>query len=490
MNYYMRPEYETIRTMDVMLDYINERCHEEDAFCYREGDGFATVSRPKFREDCLKAAAYFKDLPVERVAILGENNYIYVVATFGLACAGKVAVLMDRGAAPEEFVQMLQTTRCPMMLYTDLYGKAGEKFGASGMCRTLSFNDFYATISELEPCEDLKPNDPDDVAMIFFTSSTTGNRKAVPLTHGNISADLFNASKRIAGGGKIISALPYFHCFGYIVSLLIPLVNGCTVFINDTLTNLPRDFKYCQTMLMPAVPGIIEMLAKVTRGKKNPEALKALLGPNFKMFISGGGALNKDVRRLYESIGVEMWEGYGITECASVVTFNNEPATYGYSLATAIDGCEIKIAEDGEILVRGDNVATCYDNAPEETAKAFTDGWFHTGDLGEIDEKGQLHIIGRIKKLIILSNGENIPAEPLEELVYQLPYVQDALVHEVDGAIAAEVYFYKEAGDQTEQFKQDMETINQSLPVNRRMTKLIVRQEEFAKTSSGKIKIR
>jgi len=130
-----------------------------------------------------------------------------------------------------------------------------------------------------------------------------------------------------------------------------------------------------------------------------------------------------------------------------------------------------------------------YYNAPEETEKAFVDGWFRTGDLGRIGEHGELYLTGRIKKLIILSNGDNIPAEPIEELLYKLPYVKEALVRGINDVITAEVYFYPEAGDVSEMFSADVEKINRMLPLKACIMKTVIRDTEFPKTASNKIKI-
>lgn len=477
-------------TIPAFLKYSCQDTGNALAFQYRSGeDAIADISREQFYEECFRAAAVLKKLPEEKVAIYGDNCYFWIAAFFALCVSGKTAVLLDRGAAPAENAQMLETAQCSFVLHTDAFTSLAQQVQQLSGAELLSLNTLFAeaqAASPMEPDADISKN---TLAAILFTSGTTGKRKAVPLTHGNIITDVVNVARYVEGQGKVIATLPLHHCFGIFVTILLPLIKGCTIFINDSLRRLPLDIKYCQTYLLPTVPAISEMLARVARADKDPARLRAFLGSNFRCICSGGGPISKRTRDLYEGIGVHIIDGYGITECASLVAFNTDSALYGESLGKAIGCCEIRLSDEGEILVRGENVMSGYYNAPEENEKAFLDGWFRTGDLGEFGPNGELTITGRLKKLIILSNGENIPSEPLEALLYQLPYVREALVYGLDDHITAEIFPEPEAGDIADRFKADVDAINRTLPLDRCITSLRIRTTEFPKTSSGKIRL-
>lgn len=484
------PNITHIHTLSGLLEHICKDIGSCPAFEYRTGeDDITAVSREQFYDDCRRSAAVLNRIPEAKIAIYGDNCYFWIAAFFGLCVSGKTAVLLDRAASPAENAQMLATAQCRFVLHTEAFAPAARQLQAESGAELLSLEALFAEARETAPMQPDAGITKDTLAAILFTSGTTGRRKAVPLTHGNIAADVTCDAAAVPGWGRVVATLPLHHCFGLIVGVMLPLAKGCTVFINDSLRRLPFDLKYCQSSILPTVPAISEMLIKVTHADKDPARLRALLGPEFRYIASGGGPISKRVRDFYEGMGVHIVDGYGITECASLVAFNTDAALYGESLGKAIGCCEIRLSEEGEILVRGENVMSGYYNAPEENEKAFLDGWFRTGDLGEFGPNGELTITGRLKKLIILANGENIPSEPLEALISQLPYVAEVLVYSLNDQITAEIFPDPESGDVSAQFKADIEQINRTLPLDRCITSLRIRTTEFPKTSSGKIKL-
>ena len=180
--------------------------------------------------------------------------------------------------------------------------------------------------------------------------------------------------------------------------------------------------------------------------------------------------------------------GYGITECAPIVAVNRNKFNVLGSVGLPLCCNEVKIADDGEILVKGDNVMLGYYHNEEETKKVFSDGWFKTGDIGCIDKYGALHITGRIKNLIILANGENIPAESIEEQIYTIPYVKEVICYGKNNVIVAEVYLDEEVADAKERINDDIQIANQRLPQIQNIGKVVVRDTEFPKTTTKKIK--
>lgn len=211
-------------------------------------------------------------------------------------------------------------------------------------------------------------------------------------------------------------------------------------------------------------------------------------GGNLDLIVSGGAPIDEKHIHAFHSLGITILNGYGITECGPIVAVNRNKFNVVGSVGLPLTCNDVKIAEDDEVLVKGDNVMLGYYHNEVENEKVFVDGWFKTGDLGRIDEHGTLHITGRIKNLIILGNGENIPAESLEERIYTIPYVKEVIVYGKDNMIIAEVYLDEDVTDAKERIHADIQSMNQRLPFTRNIGQVVIRDSEFPKTTTKKIK--
>ena len=218
------------------------------------------------------------------------------------------------------------------------------------------------------------------------------------------------------------------------------------------------------------------------------KSVLSAFGGELDLIICGGAPLNQELVKAFDCIGITVLNGYGITECAPIVAVNRNQFNIVGSVGLPLCCNEVKIAEDGEVLVRGDNVMQGYYHNEAENEKVFVDGWFRTGDIGFIDEHGALHITGRIKNLIILSNGENIPAESIEEAVYTIPYVNEVVAYGKDNVIVAEVFLDEDVPDARDRIDADIQAVNKKLPLVRNIGKVVVRDTEFEKTTTKKIK--
>ena len=190
--------------------------------------------------------------------------------------------------------------------------------------------------------------------------------------------------------------------------------------------------------------------------------------------------------QMFRQFGINLLNGYGITECSPVLAVNRVHDYLDGSVGPVLHGCEVRIDEDGEILVRGDNVMLGYYKMEKETEEAFKGGWFHTGDIGRIEDH-YLIITGRTKNLIITSSGENVSPEELEDKLLADPAVAEAIVYEKDNVLAVQIYPEPEAHAPEEYFKALLDKVNKGEPVYRQMKKLIVRAEPFTRNSTGKI---
>ncbi len=329
--------------------------------------------------------------------------------------------------------------------------------------------------------------DPDSLATIVYTSGTTGMPKGAMLTHWNIASNCLSTSWVTAlrlEGKTNLSFLPLSHIFERMTGHFYPIMMGmCTAFASD-IDNLARDLQEVKPQYLTGVPRVFEKIyayamltineysafkkkafywavdvgkefdAKYRFLLQEGKIKKAPFGPMLKLklarglvfskvlektggellcFVSGGASLPQDLAKFYGAIGLVILEGYGLTE-TSPVTNMNDPTDVQYGcVGAAIPGTEVRIAEDNEILVRGPQVFKGYWKKPEQTKEAIDpDGWFHTGDLGKIDEKGRLAIIGRKKEIFVMSTGKKVPPISVEELVSTTRFIQQ-LVLEGDG---------------------------------------------------------
>ena len=301
------------------------------------------------------------------------------------------------------------------------------------------------------------PLEPDDVAEIVFTSGTTAEPKGVVITHRNLLANLEPVAGEIAKYRKyagpfqplrILNLLPLSHLFGQSLALHIPpLIPVSVVFISTTGAHeVARQIRTRKISAVVAVPKILEVLRDLAvrdfpevndlsqaRGKWPVRwwrfrRIHRLFGWKFWCFVSGGAPLPREVEQFWSKLGYLVVQGYGLTETAPIVTlshpFHNREGTVGKPLS----GVELKIADDGEVLVRGENVTKGYFESPGETATAFEDGWFHTGDVGELDAGGHLRIRGRKKEMIVTPEGLKVFPEDVEKILNATPGVRDSAV--------------------------------------------------------------
>jgi len=299
---------------------------------------------------------------------------------------------------------------------------------------------------------------PDSIAEIMFTSGTTGDPKGVVLTHRNILASVDGVSRVLPGGHdyRLLSLLPLSHMFEQTVGLLLPLHYGARVYYPASRqpAAIFRDLARERATAILAVPQALELFMdaierEVTkRGRRAvwegmlriaaylPLHLRQLLfagvrrrlGGHLRLLVSGGAALDPAVARKWELLGVSVLQGYGATEAVPCITTEGLDARRPGTVGRAVPGVELRLAPDGEALVRGANVTHGYWRNEDATAAAFADGWYRTGDLGVLDGDGYLTLRGRKKNVIVLDDGQNVYPEDVEDTLRHEPGVRDALV--------------------------------------------------------------
>jgi len=376
--------------------------------------------------------------------------------------------------------------------------------------------------------------DIDKMCAILFTSGTTGTSKGVMLSQRNLTAAVNAAVQTMPFDDTItsLSVLPLHHSYELTCEHLSCICLGSEMFINDSLKNLKRNISSYKPDGLVLVPVFIETLYKRIwdearkngREKKLKAGIKlsnallffgidlrnkffgeitAAFGGNMHTIISGGAPLSPDIIKNFYSLGITIFEGFGITECAPLVSVNSPQYMKLRSVGRPVQCCEVKIGEDregnvGEILVKGDNVMLGYYEDPEATREAFTpDGWFNTGDMGYLDKDGFIYITGRKKNIIIMGNGKNIYPEELEEYLYKIDLIEECVVVErqnegnpvlvalvvpdeerTEGMADEEIY---------NKIKEEVDYVNSLLPSYKFIYDIELRHEKFERNTSRKI---
>ena len=381
----------------------------------------------------------------------------------------------------------------------------------------------------------------DDVCSILFTSGTTGVAKGVMLSHSNIAANVYNLTKfvRIAPDSIGLSVLPMHHTYEMTCHILAGLYQGETVAICEGLKHIAKNLQEVHANIMLSVPLIFETMhkkiwagaeakgsakkmrtmIKLSRALKlynHPDIVKKIFKPihettggGITQLVSGGAGINPKVIEDFEAMGLPMLQGYGMTENAPIIAANRDCYSKAASVGQPLPGTEVKISNPdetgiGEIICKGPSVMQGYYKNQEETDKVLIDGWLYTGDYGYLDKEGYLYITGRKKNVIIAKNGKNIFPEELESYLAETGYIMESMVHEEasekddDVVIKAQIYpdFEKIQADkgqldeaQLREFIGSLvDQVNEKLPLYKRIKRFAIRQEEFEKTTTRKIK--
>ena len=448
-------------------------------------------------------------------SIIGASSYPWIASYIGLVSGNAVAVPLDIMLPEEELCDlfnrsdsellfidpklkgMIPTMRssCPKLKLVVILDE-GESDNADG--DEITFADLIRDASD-DPISDEYIPQEDDVCTFIYTSGTTGKSKGVMLTQRNLYDDMDNVVITAEPGMVMLSVLPIHHAYCLVMDWLMGFSKGATLAINDSLMHMVRNIGKFQPRIMLMVPLMIETIYKkltsLDPSIPKLEAGKSVFGPNLKTIYSGGAHLDPYYIDAMAQYGVEICEGYGMSECSPTISTNGELGNRPGSVGLPLANFEVKF-ENGELLVRGSSVMKGYYQMPKETEEALKDGWMHTGDLGHIDEDGFLYITGRAKNLIILSNGENISPEEIEGALALEPLIGEIVVTGENNGLTARIYPDYELAEQkslsADELKDSLQEIldkyNKRQPSYRALTGLVIRKYPFLKSSTRKIK--
>jgi long-chain acyl-CoA synthetase len=460
-------------------------------------------------------------LPGERAVIFSENRPEWVYALYGTWQRGGIVVPVDFMSGPEEVSYILSETEPQVVFFSDQTKEVLEKALEGLKMEPLLYN--FDRIVLPKPFGKVLSRSLHDTALILYTSGTTGQPKGVMLSFKNLLSNI-RAIKKVGVAGKedsTLALLPFHHSYPLMVTLLVPLNLGATVvFLNrlsseellkalrehkiTILVGVPRLYQLLHTRLMERVQASLLGRLLFRLSPYMNKSLRKLFfkkvhtafGGRLKYMVSGGAKLPPDVALDLEKLGFTVLEGYGLTETSPIVSFNPPDRPKLGSVGLPIEEVHVKIAEDGEVLVRGVNVMQGYYKKPEETAKAFKEGWLLTGDLGYMDSEGYLYITGRKKEIIVLAGGKNVNPEELESLILKTSRgIKEVAVLEVDGSLKALVvpdfdWLRSEGVVNVEEYVRwkVIDKVNLQLPEWKRITGFKVVGQELPKTRLGKLR--
>ncbi|MBQ3841441.1 MAG: AMP-binding protein [Ruminiclostridium sp.] len=466
---------------------------------------FRNTSFREFRNSCDSIGAWIQTIFTEKthIALVGATSYEYLSAWFGVQCSCNVSVPLDTNNTPENIADELARSDSKMVFLDEKHVKDIPLFKehcpqveyyvhlhspAEGM---LFLGDIKEKFAGKAPVGDVTE---DDLAAILFTSGTTGKSKGVMLTHGNLIDNTTCCPEDNYHGRRLLTCLPIHHVFCFTIDILHSLWHGVNVCVNDSLFHLQKNLKlfepeYCTFVPMIASTILVRMQQAAKKIPLKKMIAHEVFGKKLIGLVSGGAYLSPDIIKGFREFGIDIAQGYGMTECSPRICTAIFNCPKPDSVGKIVNRCEVKIV-DGEIWAKSPSVMKGYYKNPEETANTLSeDGWLRTGDLGYKDDDGYLYITGRKKNLIILSNGENVSPEEIENKFATFRPIKEMVVYEDNQVITAMIYpdpDYKSKDIQAE-IRKKIEEVNDKLRSEMRIVNIVFRDKEFVKTASRKI---
>lgn len=540
---------EKFSTLREMLDKSAAACPDTIAFRYKENDVDFERTYSQFLSDTEALGAALTQLGhrTDHIACIGINSYKWAVTYLTVVKSACVFVPIDKELPTEDILNILIHSESRAIFcdesYLLLLKENAHRLldienvicfdkteNTAGSLRLYSFDTLLEDGRALDKHEyDILQNDPMKLRLLVYTSGTTGMAKGVMLSEHNLVSSVYYGMQVSTVYDTCLSVLPYHHTYEAVSGLLVSLHHRSTICINDKIRNVQKNLMQYHPSYIYLVPAfaeffykkINETIDKTGKRKDFDKALKitaALLkvgidvrrklfknihdqfGGRLIKIVCGGAPIRPEVGDFFNGIGINLINGYGITECSPLVSANNDtfndPTTVGIKLPCV----DIKIdnpTEDGtgEICVRGDVVMMGYYKNLEQTAKVLIDGWFYTGDYGRMNDQGQLLITGRKKNIIILQNGKNVYPEEIEAYIARLPYITDVIVrsnaskHGEQFSLIAEIYCEEGVGERSNlDVLGEVQSICAGLPPYKMVSNVIIRDEPFPKTTTKKIK--
>lgn len=555
-----------IQNLKDMLEKCASRYAHNPAFRLKTEKGdIREVSYIDFYNDvnALGTALTVMGLKDKNIAVIGENRYEWCVTYLSVVNGVGTIVPLDRELPVDDIENLIEQSEASAVVFSALYVKTIKAMlgKVSSVKHWICMDDqpdeqflSYQTLLK-DGYKSLEAGfnkymqaeiNADQSNILLFTSGTTGHAKGVMLSHRNICTVItgVSATVKVKPSDSVLSILPLHHTYECTLGFLTIIYNGASIAFSEGLKHIAKNMKEYRPSILVTVPLLLEnVYSKVWKQAKKQNGMRAKLiigqmisgflfhtlridirrklfqqihenfGGNLRLFITGAAAISPDVSKGLRKWGFMVLQGYGLTECAPLVTGNRDFAFRDDSVGIPIPGVEIKIDKPdkhgiGEILVRGANVMQGYFKNLSETEKVIIDGWFHTGDLGKISRKGFLHITGRCKNVIVTKNGKNVFPEELEYYIKDSPLVGECIVYgeldERSGETHVKAHIFPNMDeirkklmnvsiniDETQIYKVlqgVIQNVNRRLPLYKHIRDITIRDREFEMTTTHKVK--
>ena len=474
-----------IPTVPEFVNWIEEKYADLPAI----SDLAHTLNYKEMCERIARRRAFIAGLGLPKgahIAILDRNSQDAIELFLAVTSAGYVAMMFPSSLPEPAIIGCCMKFDIAALFVRDEFAPLCTKLQGVKVVPAASIADTPAPAAVV---------DKDAPAAIFFTGGTTGAPKGAVLSHRALMRGSFNAifkPGKVIGVHRYIALLPLSHVFGLIAGTMGCFYTGNLIHTCEDMKATVGKLPVIKPTILIIVPGICDILAGLCK-MYGPQ----FLGGQLRMIISGAVNVPPRLVDIFTKLGVEFCFGYGLTEGANLTSANKDAVEKPTSIGKVYPEQEYRIV-DGELWLKGDNIFSGYYKDPENTKAAFSeDGWLRTGDLVREDEEGYLYIVGRIKNLIILANGENVSPESLEEPFYADACVRDAVIKEVEmngeQVIGVEILpqmpaFDGKSWEEVEQYMKDLVArINEKLPSTHRIVKVTVRKEDFKRTGSMKV---
>lgn len=534
-----------------MIDLCVKDAGDKTAFMYKTGrnDNVHSITYKEFADDILALEKGMAKVGIKKthISILSENSYKWINVFISVLKSDSVFVPIDKELPFEDVLYVASHSDCRVLFFSAKYKKylpeIMEKLPAIEYYIGLDEEEHDGKILSYKKLIELGRQNPDTelnyekdikaMKMIVYTSGTTGLAKGVMLSEHNLISMIYNGLRVATVYSRCLSVLPYHHTYEAVAGILVSMHNHSCICINENMKAVVKNLSLYKPDYMFVVPAILELFHKRiwanAKESKKDKLLKIMipvsnfllslgidvrkklfssihnaLGGNFKSIMTGGAPVNPDLGDFFYSIGIPVVNGYGITECSPLISGNREKFNDWRTGGMVVPCLDIRFDDiqesgDGEIVVKGDTVMLGYYKDSEKTNEVLKDGWFSTGDYGRMSDIGQLIITGRKKNLIVLTNGKNIFPEEIENYVLKVPYIAEAIVKSAkdkngETALIAEVFLNADevkkldCDDIEKKLRNDITSVCEPLPKYKKIAQIEIRDTEFEKTSTRKIK--
>ena len=473
-----------IKDLKDMLKKSGEKYGEKNAYKIRlEKNKYKTYTHKDVRQMINYLGTRLIDLGLKnkRIAVIGENRYEWEIAYLSIVCGTGIVVPLDKSLPQNELEKVIERSGIEAIFYSEKYTDILKTIVGRGIgkLKTLISMDLehhtegiYSQNELISEGKNLVENgnksfidatiDNEKMSIMLFTSGTTSDSKIVALSHKNLVSNLMDiaSSLDINSSDVFLSFLPLHHVFECTVGFLFSLYVGAETVFCDGIRYIVDNLKEYKVSVMASVPAIYERIFKIIRreiaGSNNLEEILEneekyknsameekkkvfkdihdMLGGNIKLLISGAASLDKEIEEKYRNLGLNLVQGYGLTETSPVIGIGTNKYHKVGSIGKTVPSVEAKVVDCnkegiGELIVKGPNIMLGYYQNEEATKKAIVDGWFYTGDLARIDEEGYIFICGRKKNVIVLKNGKNIYPEEMENLINKIEGVEESFIY-------------------------------------------------------------